>query len=341
MAAPAGDSSGGDKYRSHLAGEGEKNTVWRHGAPPTYDAVNSLFEAGRTQEWAKGSLEETVQNAIKTWEMELSHKARIGDFKSVRPGRYNALLASPILPATGAYDAAAETFESSHDLFRSAFPRGFAWEVVKVYSGPPVIAFKFRHWGHMEGPYKGNAPTGDKVEFYGVAVLKVDEQLRAEDVEIRIDRDRLAVGGVDHDSMASTTRFCGGGGARLHGRASVGMSEGVRRYGRKSCTTRGRWRWRMWVSFSSEASPEHHVWRHFLEALCGAPSVLAAVQGEAPDAMYEIIDESKAKLFLGSTKSRHFPPTSRVDGALAREVAVGAAAVFGGDRRCSRCGGDA
>ena len=43
------DSSGGDPYRSHLAGDGEKDTVWRHGAPPTYDAVNALFEAERTQ----------------------------------------------------------------------------------------------------------------------------------------------------------------------------------------------------------------------------------------------------------------------------------------------------
>lgn len=146
------------------------------------------------QEWPAGSLEETVQNAIKTWEMELSYKAKLEDFKSVSPGRfrlsvnggrpltgeetlavgsYNALLTSPILPGAGAYDAAAETFESSHDLFRAAFPRGFAWEVIRVYSGPPVITFKFRHWGHMDGPYKGHAPTGDKVEFYGVAVLKV------------------------------------------------------------------------------------------------------------------------------------------------------------------------
>ena len=80
---------------------------------------------------------------------------------------------------------------------------------------------------------------------------------------------------------------------------------------------------------------EHHVWRHFLEALCGAPPVLAVVQGEAPGAMYDIIDESKTKLFLGSTKSGHLPL------ALAREVVVGAAAVFEGDRRCSRRGGDA
>ncbi|XP_004969847.1 pathogen-related protein isoform X3 [Setaria italica] len=146
------------------------------------------------QEWPAGSLEEVVQNAIKTWEMELSHKARLSDFKSVSPGRftlsvnggrarsgeetlavgsYNALLDSPLLASAGAYDAAAETFASSHDLFRAAFPRGFAWEVLGVYSGPPVIAFKFRHWGHMEGPYKGHAATGEKVEFRGVAVLKV------------------------------------------------------------------------------------------------------------------------------------------------------------------------
>ncbi|XP_044392020.1 tRNA 2'-phosphotransferase 1 [Triticum aestivum] len=74
---------------------------------------------------------------------------------------------------------------------------------------------------------------------------------------------------------------------------------------------------------------EHHVWRHFLEALCGAPPVLAAVQGEAPGAMYEFTDESKTKLFLGSTKSCYPPPAFWVDGALAREVVVGAAAVFG------------
>lgn len=38
-----------DKYRSHLIGEGEKNTHWRHGGPPNYDLVNELFEKGRTQ----------------------------------------------------------------------------------------------------------------------------------------------------------------------------------------------------------------------------------------------------------------------------------------------------
>ncbi|WVZ68946.1 hypothetical protein U9M48_017817 [Paspalum notatum var. saurae] len=252
MAAPAADSSDtvvADRYRSHLTGEGEKDTVWRHGAPPTYDAVNALFEAERTQEWPAGSLEEVVQNAIKTWEMELSHKSRLSDFKSVSPGKfslsvnggrrrsgeetlamgsYNALLDGPLLAGAGAYDAAAETFASSHDLFRAAFPRGFAWEVLKVYSGPPVIAFKFRHWGHKDGPYKGHAATGEKVEFHGVAVLKVDEQLRAEDVEVYYDPGEILSGLLKGPKVVPSEEP-GGEGAlavRLSEAAAVSASAG-------------------------------------------------------------------------------------------------------------------
>ncbi|KAG6526631.1 pathogen-related protein-like [Zingiber officinale] len=206
----------GDKYRSHLSGDGEKHTQWRHGAPPTYDLVNDLFERERTNEWPKGSLEETVQNAVKTWEMELSHKTCLADFKSIHPtkyrfsvnggvaltgeellaaGSYNALLRSA-LPAElrPYYNPNAETFESSHDIFRVALPRGFAWEVLAVYSPPPVVAFKFRHWGYMEGPYKGHAPTGEKVEFTGVGVLRVDEELKVEEVEIYYDPGELFAG---------------------------------------------------------------------------------------------------------------------------------------------------
>lgn len=42
-------SVNGDDYRSYLHGEGEKNTKWRFGGPPNYDAVNKLFEEGRTK----------------------------------------------------------------------------------------------------------------------------------------------------------------------------------------------------------------------------------------------------------------------------------------------------
>ena len=47
--------------------------------------------------------------------------------------------------------------------------------------------------------------------------------------------------------------------------------------------------------------------RHYLEVLYGAPPVLAADFGEAPDAMYAIADKSKTKLFLGPTEFRHLP----------------------------------
>jgi hypothetical protein len=205
-----------DTYRSFLHEEEEGEKIqWRHGAPPEYHTVNHLFEEGRTQEWPKGSLEETVQNAIKSWEMELSHKIRLQDFKTFNPqkfklivngreglsaeetlkiGSYNALLKNSIPDEFKYYKAEEESFESSHEAFRSALPRGFAWEILHVYSGPPLIAFKFRHWGFFEGPFKGHAPTGEKVEFYGLGTLKVDESLRVEEVEIYYDPGELFAG---------------------------------------------------------------------------------------------------------------------------------------------------
>ena len=78
----------GDEYRSYLHGEGEKNTKWKYGAPPNYDVVNKLFEEGRTKVWPPGSLEEKVQNLLKTWEMEMFHKACFDDYKSVDPKTY-------------------------------------------------------------------------------------------------------------------------------------------------------------------------------------------------------------------------------------------------------------
>ena len=93
--------------------------------------------------------------------------------ETIRPGTYNALLQNSLPKEFQYYKADEESFESSHDVFRSAFPRGFAWEVISVYSGPPEIAFKFRHWGYFEGPFKGRAHTGEVVQFYGLATLKV------------------------------------------------------------------------------------------------------------------------------------------------------------------------
>eukprot|EP00249_Psilotum_nudum_P018541 c26857_g1_i1 orf=178-984(-) len=197
-----------DPYRSHMYGEAEKDTQWRHGAPPQYDMVNKLFELQRRKVWEPGSLEGIVQNLVKTWEMELSHKTCLKDFKTLRPetfrfyvngnpvlsaeqtleiGSYNALLSTDQRQEHDYYKSSMETFDSSHDIFRTVFPKGFAWEVLEVYSGPPVVAFKWRHWGVMEGGFKGHAPTGEVVESIGVCIAKVDIDLKIMDLEIYYD----------------------------------------------------------------------------------------------------------------------------------------------------------
>ncbi|XP_058188955.1 pathogen-related protein-like [Rhododendron vialii] len=212
----AASSVEGDKYRSHLSGEEERNTQWRYGAPPNYDVVNKLFEEGRTKIWPPGSLEEKVQNLVKTWEMEIFHKTCFDDYKTVDPkkyrlslngrkgisleelrnlgGGYNSLLQTSLPDKFRCYNPAEETVDSAHKAFTTAFPRGFALEILQVYSGPPVIVYKFRHWAFMEGPFKGNAPTGEMVEFYGMSIFELDEHSKIVRVEFFYDRGELLGG---------------------------------------------------------------------------------------------------------------------------------------------------
>ncbi|KAJ9146164.1 hypothetical protein P3X46_028468 [Hevea brasiliensis] len=224
----------GDKYRSFLHGEEEKNTKWRFGGPPNYDTVNKLFEDGRTKVWPPGSLEEKVQNLVKTWEMELFHKACVDDYKSIDPkkytfslngrkpltleetfklgGGYNAFMQTSLPVKFRAYDPEKETVDSAHMAFTTAFPRGFALEVLQVYSGPPVIVYKFRHWAYMEGPFKGYAPTGELVEFYGMSIFEVDELMKVVKVEFFFNGGELLgglmKGAALHDSTIDAASSC-------------------------------------------------------------------------------------------------------------------------------------
>ncbi|XP_052206800.1 pathogen-related protein-like [Diospyros lotus] len=120
---------------------------------------------------------------------------------------YNALVQSSMPEEWKYYKAEEECFESSHEAFRTAFPRGFAWEVIAVYSGPPVIAYKFRHEGFFEGSFKGHAPTGEMVQFYSMGLLKVDESLRVEEVKIYYDPAELFGGLLKRPSAARRCPF--------------------------------------------------------------------------------------------------------------------------------------
>ncbi|KAK4600957.1 hypothetical protein RGQ29_010512 [Quercus rubra] len=211
----ASSSVGQEKYRSFLSEEEVKSTKWRFGVP-NYDVVNKLFEEGRTKIWLPGSLEEKVQNFVKTWEMEFFHKTDPDEFKSIDPkkftfsanggkalnleeigklgGGYNPLLQTSLPEKLRVYNPDEETAASSHKVFTTTFPRGFALEILQVYTGPPVMVYKFRHWGYMEGPFKGHAPTGDIIELFGIAIFEVDEQMRVVKVEFFYDPGQLLGG---------------------------------------------------------------------------------------------------------------------------------------------------
>nr|CAF33484.1 putative pathogenesis-related protein [Cucumis sativus] len=140
--------------------------------------------------------------------MEMFHKISPSDFKTIdvnkytfslngrkplavgqvsKLGGYNPFLQTSLPDEYRYYNAEKETAESSHRAFTATFLRGFALEIIQVYSGPPNIVFKFRHWGYMEGPFKNHAPTGEIIEFYGVAIFKVNEKDKIEGVEFFFD----------------------------------------------------------------------------------------------------------------------------------------------------------
>ncbi|KAF6141015.1 hypothetical protein GIB67_001904 [Kingdonia uniflora] len=99
-------------------------------------------------------------------------------------GGYNVLLQTSLPEHLGGYNPSTETTESSHSLFTGTFPHGFAIEIIQVYSGPPTIMYKFRHWAYMEGPFKGRAPTGEKVQFHWIGTFQVDDTMKVEKVEL-------------------------------------------------------------------------------------------------------------------------------------------------------------
>ena len=176
----------------------DRNTKWRFGGKPDYSLTNLFYLKQRTKEHPEESLEKIVENLVKTWEMERSHKLDYEEHKSVdtekftiaanggtkydnkaanQVGNYNVLL-----------DACPEwnngtSWEQSHETFHKAFA-AFPWEVLEVYSGPPKVGFSWRHWGHFTGSYEGNKGDGELIELFGFATATVNDKLQLCDVEI-------------------------------------------------------------------------------------------------------------------------------------------------------------
>ncbi|KAG6435877.1 hypothetical protein SASPL_100758 [Salvia splendens] len=221
------EAAGGNKYRSYLTPEELKTTQWNAG-PPDYTVVDKLFEEGRTKVWPAGSLEESVQNLVKTWEMELVHKANPDEYKTLDAkvlslasmkyfsledigkigGSYNVFLQTSLPPKLRFYDPDKETYDSSQTAFKKVFPRGFALEILQVYSGPPKIAYKYRHWGYMEGSYKDSPPTGELIEVFGIGLFKLNEESKVVKVEFFHDRGELLAGLIKDKPSETASAGC-------------------------------------------------------------------------------------------------------------------------------------
>lgn len=164
---------------------------WLNGVP-NYDRADLLYLRGKSKNHAKGSIEYDVENFVKHWEMEASH-LKLSDWTTTdhnsyaisanggyvyngteagMTGFYNLLLKD--IDKT-LYDSENESPESSTGIFQSAFLGGFPWEVVEVFSGPPSIAFSWRHWATFNGVLKGRKGDGKSYELFGFSVVDVNE----------------------------------------------------------------------------------------------------------------------------------------------------------------------
>ena len=177
----------------------DDGVIWRDGQRPDYAHTNTFWEKERKYNHAEGSLNAIAHNLVKTFEMEASFKTDPKQWLSVvadrfrmstnggkeytaqevaEQGTYNLFLED-----SDSYRASDETFESSYNLFHTAFPNGFHWELIEALSGPPNVVFKWRHWGTFSGPYKDHQPTGETIEVVGLSIARVTDDLKIESVE--------------------------------------------------------------------------------------------------------------------------------------------------------------
>lgn len=108
----------------------------------------------------------------------------------LKVGTYNAIIAP-----NEYYSPDYSDFASSHKTFKRMMPT-FAWEVLEVYSGPPTVSFRWRHWGEMKNDYVGINNKGEKVtakahggaiDIQGVTVATVNDKVQLQSVRTWFD----------------------------------------------------------------------------------------------------------------------------------------------------------
>ncbi|RAR08346.1 pathogen-related protein [Stemphylium lycopersici] len=190
---------------------GDKDAEWRYGRAPDYSKTRKVYAETKQMTHEAGSLPELVQNLVKNWEVEASFKPNIDDWRTIdrekysfainggkpegaenmlKVGTYNAIIAP-----NEYYSPDYSDFASSHKTFKRMMPT-FAWEVLEVYSGPPTVSFRWRHWGQMKNDYVGFNNKGEKViakahggsiDIQGVTVATVNDKVQLQDVRTWFD----------------------------------------------------------------------------------------------------------------------------------------------------------
>ncbi|KAI0803645.1 hypothetical protein GGR55DRAFT_662512 [Xylaria sp. FL0064] len=188
---------------------------WRYKQPPDYKKTRKHYEETKSKNHAAGSLPQLVENLVKNWEIEASFKTRLSDWRTVdftkysfavnerepvsaehmlRVGTYNA-----IIGPGSYYDPEGMDFGTSHKTFKRMMPT-FAWEVLEVYTEPPVVAFKWHHWGEFKGDYSAVNADGEKVkvpangrviEVTGVTVAHLNEKMQVTKLKTWFDSDEM------------------------------------------------------------------------------------------------------------------------------------------------------
>ncbi|KAI5916982.1 hypothetical protein F4810DRAFT_718895 [Camillea tinctor] len=178
------------------------NAEWRYGKAPDYTKTRKFFAESKHCNHQAGSLPQLVENLVKNWEIEASFKPRLADWRTIDHSKYTFAV-NGLTPISGEdflrlgtynatiapceyYDSGHCNWTSSHKTFKRMIPT-FAWEVIEVYSGPPVVAFKWRHWGEMKNDYVGWNVDGNKVtikgngrniDIEGVTIAYLNEKLQ-------------------------------------------------------------------------------------------------------------------------------------------------------------------
>lgn len=188
---------------------------WRNTQPPDYTKTRKFYSETKQRNHEAGSLPELVENLVKNWEIEASFKTRLSDWRTIDPetftfavnnvepcsaehmlrvGTYNAIIAP-----CEYYDPVHSDFAASHKTFKRMMP-AFAWEVLEVHSGPPVVCFRWRHWGEMKNDYVGRNSVGDKVavkangqliDIQGVTVAHLNSKFQVSKLKTYFDSSEM------------------------------------------------------------------------------------------------------------------------------------------------------